>query len=61
MVAEVTLKKAGIGYRIYQAQLFSQADRLIFCLIILGVVGALCDVAVSSATAPFTRWAKEER
>ncbi|OKH82882.1 ABC transporter permease [Mycolicibacterium sp.] len=61
VVAEMTGTTAGIGYRIYQAQLFSQADRLIFCLIILGVVGALCDVAVSSATAPFTRWAKEER
>lgn len=61
VVAEMTGTTAGIGYRIYQAQLFSQADRLIFCLIVLGLVGALCDLLVASATAPFTRWAKEER
>ncbi|MFV8054388.1 ABC transporter permease [Mycobacterium sp. 48b] len=61
VVAEMTGTTAGIGYRISQAQLFSQADRLIFCLIILGVVGALCDLLVASATSPFTRWAQEER
>lgn len=61
VVAEMTGTTSGIGYRIYQAQLFSQADRLIFCLIVLGIIGALCDLAVHSLTAPFTRWAQEER
>lgn len=61
VVAEMTGTTAGIGYRIYQAQLFSQADRLIFCLIILGIIGALCDLLVNSITSPFTRWAQEER
>lgn len=61
VVAEMTGTTAGIGYRIYQAQLFSQADRLIFCLIVLGILGALCDLAVHSVTNPFTRWAQEER
>lgn len=61
VVAEMTGTTSGIGYRISQAQLFSQADRLIFCLIILGIVGALCDLLVASATSPFTRWAHEER
>ena len=61
VVAEMTGTTAGIGYRIYQAQLFSQADRLIFCLIVLGILGALCDLAVNAATSPLTRWAQEER
>lgn len=60
VVAEMTGTTSGIGYRIYQAQLFSQADRLIFCLIILGIVGALCDLLLNSATAPLIRWAQEE-
>lgn len=60
VVAEMTGTTAGIGYRIYQAQLFSQADRLIFCLIVLGILGALCDLAVNAVTTPFTRWAQEE-
>lgn len=59
VVAEMTGTTAGIGYRIYQAQLFSQADRLIFCLIVLGVIGAACDLAIAGLTAPMLRWAKE--
>lgn len=61
VVAEMTGTTSGIGYRISQAQLFSQADRLIFCLIVLGIIGALCDLLVASVTSPFTRWAQEER
>ncbi|MBB5918196.1 NitT/TauT family transport system permease protein/sulfonate transport system permease protein [Nocardia transvalensis] len=61
VVAEMTGTTAGIGYRIYQAQLFSQADRLIFCLIVLGIIGAACDLAIATITAPITRWAREER
>lgn len=60
VVAEMTGTTSGIGYRIYQAQLFSQADRLIFCLIVLGIIGALCDLAIAAATRPLTRWASEE-
>ncbi|WP_406439036.1 ABC transporter permease [Streptomyces sp. NBC_01613] len=60
VVAEMTGTTAGIGYRIYQAQLYSQADRLIFCLIVLGVLGALCDLVISVITSPFTRWAQKE-
>lgn len=60
VVAEMTGTTAGIGYRIYQAQLFSQADRLIFCLLVLGVIGALCDIAINKTSAPFIRWAKEQ-
>ncbi|HEY1971526.1 MAG TPA: ABC transporter permease [Pseudonocardia sp.] len=61
VVAEMTGTTSGLGYRIYQAQLFSQADRLIFCLIVLGVAGALCDLVIASVTRPITRWASEER
>jgi NitT/TauT family transport system permease protein/sulfonate transport system permease protein len=57
VVAEMTGATSGLGYRIYQAQLFSQADRLIFCLVVLGVLGAICDLAIGSATRPITRWA----
>ena len=60
VVAEMTGTTSGIGYRISQAQLFSQADRLIFCLILLGLVGALCDLLITSLTTPLTRWAREE-
>ncbi|GAD85928.1 ABC transporter permease [Nocardia asteroides] len=60
VVAEMSGTTAGIGYRLYQAQLFSQADRLIACLILLGVIGALVDWVLAAVTAPLTRWAVKE-
>lgn len=60
VVAEMTGTTAGLGYRLYQAQLFSQADQLIACLIVLGLLGALVDLVIAASTAPITRWASEE-
>ena len=61
VVAEMTGTTSGLGFRIYQSQLFSQADRLIFCLIVLAVLGAVTDIAIARLSTPFTRWSTEER
>ncbi len=61
VVAEMTGTTNGLGYRIYQAQLFSQTDALIFCLVVLGLLGAACDRLITIAAAPVTRWAEQER
>lgn len=61
VVAEMTGTDVGLGYRIYQAQLFSQADRLLFCLALLGALGALCDLLLARATDPLLRWARDGR
>ncbi|MEV4206194.1 ABC transporter permease [Nocardia salmonicida] len=60
VVAEMTGTTEGIGYRIYQSQMFSQADRVIACLIVLGIIGAVCDLAIASLTAPLTKWSEKE-
>ncbi|QEN17504.1 ABC transporter permease [Mycobacterium sp. ELW1] len=61
VVAEMTGTTNGLGFRIYQAQLFSQADQLIFCLVVLGVLGALTDQLIARLTAPLIAWSVEER
>ena len=61
VVAEMTGTTNGLGYRISQSQLFSQADRLIFCLVVLGILGAVVDQLLVRITAPVTRWAEQER
>lgn len=61
VVAEMTGTTHGLGYRIYQAQLFSQADQLLFCLVVLGLLGALSDRLITRLTAPVTRWSEQER
>jgi NitT/TauT family transport system permease protein/sulfonate transport system permease protein len=51
---------SGLGYEISQAQLFSQADRLIFCLTVLGLLGAIWDQLIARSTKPLIAWASEE-
>ncbi|HET9073993.1 MAG TPA: ABC transporter permease [Solirubrobacteraceae bacterium] len=60
VVAELTGTTNGLGYRISQAQLFSQADRLIFCLVLLGLLGALWDQVIAQSTRRWIRWSTEE-
>lgn len=50
----------GLGFRLDQARLFSQPDRLFACLIALGVVGALADQLFHRGTRRFVRWASEQ-
>ncbi|KUI39140.1 hypothetical protein AU197_17250 [Mycobacterium sp. IS-1590] len=50
----------GLGFRLDQARLFSQPDRLFACLIALGVVGALADQLFHRGTHRLVRWAKEQ-
>jgi ABC-type nitrate/sulfonate/bicarbonate transport system permease component len=50
----------GLGFRLDQARLFSQPDRLFACLLALGVVGALADQLFHRSTRRFVCWAKEQ-
>jgi NitT/TauT family transport system permease protein/sulfonate transport system permease protein len=50
----------GLGFRLDQARLFSQPDRLFVCLAALGMVGALADQLFHRATRRTVRWAKEQ-
>lgn len=50
----------GLGFRLDQARLFSQPDRLFVCLGALGIVGALADQLFHQATRHTVRWAKEQ-
>ena len=60
VVAEMTGTTNGLGYRIAQAQLFSQADRLIFSLAALGLIGAAFDQVIARSARRFIAWASQE-
>lgn len=59
VAAEMTGATSGLGFRLDQARLFSQADRLFVCLIFLGLLGATADQLFHRLTGPLTNWAKE--
>lgn len=50
----------GLGFRLDQARLFGQPDRLFVCLVALGVVGALADQLFHRGTRRLVRWSKEQ-
>jgi NitT/TauT family transport system permease protein/sulfonate transport system permease protein len=50
----------GLGFRLDQARLFSQPDRLLACLFALGIVGALADQLFHRGTRGLVGWAKEQ-
>lgn len=58
VASEMTGTDVGLGFRLEQAAMFSQSDRLILCLLLLGALGALVDQAIYRLTEPFTRWSK---
>lgn len=59
VAAEMTGATSGLGFRLDQARLFSQADRLFVALVFLGLLGALADGVFHRLTAPFTSWSRE--
>jgi len=60
VAAEQSGVTEGLGFRLDQARLFSQPERLFVCLFALGVVGALADQLFHQATRRTVRWAKEQ-
>lgn len=60
VAAEQSGVTEGLGFRLDQARLFSQPDRLFVCLAALGIVGALADQLFHQATRRTVRWAKEQ-
>jgi NitT/TauT family transport system permease protein/sulfonate transport system permease protein len=60
VAAEQSGVTEGLGFRLDQARLFSQPDRLFVCLAALGIVGAVADQLFHQATRRTVRWAKEQ-
>ncbi len=60
VASEMTGATAGLGFRLDQARLFSQADRLFVCLVLLGLLGAAVDQLFHRVTAPLARWTRDQ-
>ncbi|MBS1862524.1 MAG: ABC transporter permease [Actinobacteria bacterium] len=59
VAAEMSGTTVGLGYRLQEAATFSQPDRLIFCLGMLGLLGALCDRALALGARRFISWSTD--
>jgi NitT/TauT family transport system permease protein len=61
VVAELVSAQSGLGYRISQSQRFLQTDKVLFCILVIGVVGLLIDFGLKTISQVFTPWADQAR
>jgi NitT/TauT family transport system permease protein len=61
IVAEVIASQNGLGYRIIQSQRYVQADKMLFCIIIIGLIGLLTDFIFRRISIWLTPWAEHSR
>lgn len=61
IVAEVIASQNGLGYRIIQSQRYVQADKMLFCIITIGLIGLLTDFAFKRLTIWLTPWAEHNK
>jgi ABC-type nitrate/sulfonate/bicarbonate transport system permease component len=56
VAAELTGASSGIGYRLQEARQYIRTDRMFALLVILGVIGAVVDVAVHRISRAVVHW-----
>ena len=61
IVAEVIASQNGLGYRIIQSQRYVQADKMLFCIITIGLIGLITDFVFRRITIWLTPWAEHNK
>jgi NitT/TauT family transport system permease protein len=61
VIAELLAAQNGLGFRIIQSQRFLQTEKVLFCLILIGVIGLMTDYGLKWISAALTPWADQTR
>lgn len=61
VIAELLAAQNGLGYKIIQAQRFLQTDKVLFCLVLIGVIGLVIDYGLKWVSHVLTPWADQVR
>jgi NitT/TauT family transport system permease protein len=61
VIAELVAAQSGLGYTIVQAQRFLQTDKVLFCVVVIGVIGLVIDYSLKLLSAILTPWADQAR
>jgi NitT/TauT family transport system permease protein len=59
IIAELIAASEGLGFRILRSQRYLQTDRVLFCILIIGLIGLATDFALKRLTLALTPWAEE--
>jgi NitT/TauT family transport system permease protein len=61
VIAELLAAQSGLGFKIMQAQRFLQTDKVLFCIVLIGLIGLVIDYGLKWFSAWLTPWADQAR
>lgn len=61
VIAELVAAQNGLGFRIIQAQRFLQTEKVLFCILLIGLIGLAIDYGLKWLSAFLTPWADQTR
>jgi NitT/TauT family transport system permease protein len=61
IIAELVAAQNGLGFRIIQSQRFLQTDKVLFCILLIGLIGLLLDYGLRFLSQKLTPWADQTR
>lgn len=61
VIAELVAAQSGLGFRIIQAQRYLQTEKVLFCILLIGVIGLAIDYGLSWLSKVLTPWADQAR
>lgn len=56
VIAELLAAQNGLGFRIIQAQRFLQTDKVLFCIVLIGLIGLTLDCSLKWISRKLTSW-----
>jgi NitT/TauT family transport system permease protein len=61
VIAELVAAQTGLGFRIIQAQRYLQTEKVLFCILLIGLIGLAIDYGLKWMSAVLTPWADQTR
>lgn len=61
VIAELVAAQNGLGFRIIQAQRFLQTEKVLFCIVLIGLIGLVIDYGLKWVSKTLTPWADQAR
>ncbi len=61
VIAELVAAQSGLGFRIIQAQRYLQTEKVLFCILLIGLIGLAIDYGLKWLSAVLTPWADQTR
>ncbi|MEL6221053.1 MAG: ABC transporter permease [Cyanobacteria bacterium J06627_8] len=59
VIAELVAAQTGLGFKIVQAQRFLQTEKVLFCIVVIGLIGLLLDYGLRWISRFLTPWADQ--